>query len=266
MDNRAIGVFDSGVGGLTAVRRLHEIMPHENIIYFGDTGRVPYGTRSPETILKYARQDIKFLRQFDLKAIVIACNTVSAVALETVAAENDVPVIGVVWPACAKALSATRTGKIGVIGTQATVRSGIYARMLAAACPGLDVTMQACPLFVPLAENGRVHRGDVVPETIAREYLAPVKAAGVDTLILACTHYPLLSEVIADCMGPAVTLIDSGAAAAESVRGMLIPADETPGETRYFVSDDPAGFNLLAPGFLNGALSHPAEHVDISDY
>ena len=266
MDNRAIGVFDSGVGGLTAVRRLHEIMPNEDIIYFGDTGRVPYGTRSPETILKYARQDVRFLRKFDIKAIVIACNTVSAVALETVAAETDVPIIGVVWPACAKALSATRTGRIGVIGTQATVRSGVYARMLTAARPGLSVHMQACPLFVPLAENGRVHRGDIVPETLARECLAPIQAAGVDTLILACTHYPLLSEVIADVMGPDVTLIDSGAAAAESVRGMLIPAGDRAGDTRYFVSDDPEGFNRLAPGFLNGPLSHPAERVDISDY
>ena len=135
MDNRPIGVFDSGVGGLTAVRRLHEILPHEDIIYFGDTGRVPYGTRSAETILKYTRQDVRFLRKFDIKAIVVACNTVSATALDIVANETDVPMIGVVWPACAAARAATKTGRIGVIGTPATVRSGVYDRMLKACSP-----------------------------------------------------------------------------------------------------------------------------------
>ena len=193
MDNRPIGVFDSGVGGLTAVRRLHEILPHEDIIYFGDTGRVPYGTRSAETILKYTRQDVRFLRKFDIKAIVVACNTVSATALDIVANETDVPMIGVVWPACAAARAATKTGRIGVIGTPATVRSGVYDRMLKAADPNLAVFMQPCPLLVPLVENGRVHCGDIVAETVVREYLAPIKAQNVDTLILACTHYPLLS-------------------------------------------------------------------------
>lgn len=266
MDNRPIGVFDSGVGGLTAVRRLHEILPNEDIIYFGDTGRVPYGTRSAETILKYTRQDVRFLRKFDIKAIVVACNTVSATALDTVAAETDVPMIGVVWPACSAARCATKTGRIGVIGTQATVRSGVYERMLRAADPSLSVFMQPCPLLVPLAENGRVRPGDLVAETVVREYLAPVKAQQVDTLILACTHYPLLSEVIAAEMGEGVTLIDSGAVAAESVRGMLVPAGERQGHTRYFVSDDPEGFNALAPGFLHGALDFPAEQVDIHAY
>ena len=137
MDNRPIGVFDSGVGGLTTVRRMHEIMPNENIIFFGDTGRVPYGTRSAETITRYTRQDVSFLRTFDIKAIVVACNTVSAVALETVAAEIDVPMIGVVWPACRKALAVTKTGRIGVIGTPATVRSGVYERFLHRARPAL---------------------------------------------------------------------------------------------------------------------------------
>ncbi len=266
MDNRPIGVFDSGVGGLTAVRRLHEILPHEDIIYFGDTGRVPYGTRSAETILKYTRQDVRFLRKFDIKAIVVACNTVSATALDIVANETDVPMIGVVWPACAAARAATKTGRIGVIGTPATVRSGVYDRMLKAADPNLAVFMQPCPLLVPLAENGRVHCGDIVAETVVREYLAPIKAQNVDTLILACTHYPLLSEVVAAEMGENVTLIDSGAAAAESVRGMLVPAEERQGKTRYFVSDDPQGFNQLAPGFLNGSLDFPAEQVDIDAY
>lgn len=262
MDNRPIGVFDSGVGGLTAVRRLHEILPHEDIIYFGDTGRVPYGTRSAETILKYTRQDVQFLRAFDIKAIVVACNTVSATALDMVAEETDVPMIGVVAPACDAARKATVTGRIGVIGTQATVRSGVYKRMLSAADPKLSVFMQACPLLVPLAENGRVHIGDVVAETLVREYLSPIKAQNIDTLILACTHYPLLREVIAAEMGEHVRLIDSGAAAAECVRGILTPAQARQGRTRYFVSDDPEGFNALAPGFLHSALDFPAERMD----
>lgn len=265
MDNRPIGVFDSGMGGLTTVRRMHEIMPAENIIYFGDTGRVPYGTRSPETILRYTRQDVAFLRSFDIKAIVVACNTVSAVALETVASEIDVPMFGVVWPACRKAVEGTRTGRIGVIGTAATIRSGIYERMLKRARPELSIFTKECPLFVPLVENGRVRRGDIVIETVAAEYLAGFKAQGVDTLILGCTHYPLLEEVIAAYMGPDVTLIDSGAAAADFARRMLIPAEGV-GKTRYFVSDDPESFRSLAGLFLNGEIADAVGRVDIAKY
>lgn len=265
MDNRAIGVFDSGLGGLTAVRRLHEIMPHESIIYFGDTGRVPYGTRSPETILKYARQDVTFLRSFDLKAIVVACNTVSAVALETVARENNVPMIGVVEPACRKALTVTKNGRVGVIGTAATIRSGAYERMLHAARPDLHLFTRACPLFVPLVENGRVQRGDLVAQTVVAEYLDKLRRDGIDTLILGCTHYPLLGGLIADFMGRDVTLIDSGAAAAEQARLLLTPAEGV-GATRYFVSDDPASFDTLASLFLSHEPKAPAELVEIASY
>ena len=210
-DNRSIGVFDSGMGGLTAVRRLHALMPKENIIYFGDTSRVPYGTRGRDTIVKYARQDVAFLRQFDLKAIVIACNTVSSVALDLLAEENNIPIIGTVEPACRRAMTMTKNGRVGVIGTAATMRSGAYEKYLHKKDGTLRLFTQACPLFVPLVENGRVHRGDIVIETVAAEYLAPLKETGVDTLILGCTHYPLLEEVISDYMGPDVTLIDSGA-------------------------------------------------------
>ena len=209
MDKRAIGVFDSGLGGLTAVRRLHALMPQENIIYFGDTGRVPYGTRGRDIITKYARQDVAFLRQFDLKSIIIACNTVSAIAL--------------------------------------------------------DLVTQACPLFVPRVENGRVHRGDVVIETVVKEYLTPLKDAGVDTLILGCTHYPLLEEVIGDFMGPDVTLIDSGAEAANLASTQFEPNEGT-GTTQYFVSDDPQGFDQLAELFLQEKVDVGAELVDISRY
>ncbi|NCB29423.1 MAG: glutamate racemase [Clostridia bacterium] len=266
MDNRAIGVFDSGLGGLTAVRRLHEIMPEENIIYFGDTGRVPYGTRGRDTIIKYTRQDIRFLLERDLKAIVVACNTASAAALDTVRGEFDVPIFGTVEPSCEKARQVTKNGRIGVIGTAATVRSDIFVRSLRALDSALTVTTRACPLFVPLVENGRVARGDVVIETVVREYLQPMKDAGVDTLVLGCTHYPLLHDVIADFMGAGVTLVDSGAEAANAVRRAVTPAAHTHGQTQYFVSDDPDSFTQLARLFLQEDVTERAALVDIAAY
>jgi len=265
MDKRAIGVFDSGLGGLTAVRRLHALMPQENIIYFGDTGRVPYGTRGRDIITKYARQDVAFLRQFDLKSIIIACNTVSAIALDLLSEENDIPIIGTVEPACRRAMTMTKNGRVGVIGTAATMRSGAYEKYLHKKDGTLDLFTQACPLFVPLVENGRVHRGDVVIETIVKEYLTPLKDAGVDTLILGCTHYPLLEEVIGDFMGPDVTLIDSGAEAANLASTQFDPNEGT-GTTQYFVSDDPQGFDQLAELFLQEKVDVGAELVDISRY
>lgn len=265
MDKRAIGVFDSGLGGLTAVRRLHALMPQENIIYFGDTGRVPYGTRGRDIITKYARQDVAFLRQYDLKSIIIACNTVSAIALDPLSEENDIPIIGTVEPACRRAMTMTRTGRVGVIGTAATIRSGAYEKYLHKKDGTLDLFTQACPLFVPLVENGRVHRGDVVIETVVKEYLTPLKDAGVDTLILGCTHYPLLEEVIGDFMGPDVTLIDSGAEAANLASTQFDPNEGT-GTTQYFVSDDPQGFDQLAELFLQEKVDVGAELVDISRY
>ena len=265
MDKRAIGVFDSGLGGLTAVRRLHALMPQENIIYFGDTGRVPYGTRGRDIITKYARQDVAFLRQFDLKSIIIACNTVSAIALDLLSKENDIPIIGTVETACRRAMTMTQTGRVGVIGTAATIRSGAYEKYLHKKDGTLDLFTQACPLFVPLVENGRVHRGDVVIETVVKEYLTPLKDAGVDTLILGCTHYPLLEEVIGDFMGPDVTLIDSGAEAANLASTQFDPNEGT-GTTQYFVSDDPQGFDQLAELFLQEKVNVGAELVDISRY
>ena len=265
MDKRAIGVFDSGLGGLTAVRRLHALMPQENIIYFGDTGRVPYGTRGRDIITKYARQDVAFLRQYDLKSIIIACNTVSAIALDLLSEENDIPIIGTVEPACRRAMTMTQIGRVGVIGTAATIRSGAYEKYLHKKDGTLDLFTQACPLFVPLVENGRVHRGDVVIETVVKEYLTPLKDAGVGTLILGCTHYPLLEEVIGDFMGPDVTLIDSGAEAANLASTQFDPNEGT-GTTQYFVSDDPQGFNQLAELFLQEKVDVGAELVDISRY
>ena len=271
MDRRPIGVFDSGMGGLTAVRELIHLMPEEDIVYFGDTGRVPYGSRSRDTIIKYARQDVAFLNTFDLKAIVIACGTVSTTALEVLEQENPIPVLGVVRPAVAEAAAATRSGKIGLIGTQATIRTGAYERYIAKLLPDAQVTARACPLFVPLVENGRFRPGDRVTEMVAEEYLTPLKEAGVDTLVLGCTHYPLLSQVIGNFMGPDVTLINTGAACARQVSAMLKKRDglnspATVRPRRDFASDSAADFASLASIFLGRDITGAVEQVDITKY
>lgn len=260
-----IGVFDSGLGGLTAVRELRRILPGEDIVYFGDTGRVPYGTRGVDVIVRYAKQDIAFLLEQNVKYVMAACGTVSSTLPEAYTRTLPVPYTGVVQSAAAAAVRATRTGLIGVIGTPATVKSGSYNAAIAALMPGARIVATACPLFVPLVENGRVHRGDVVIETVVAEYLAPLKAAGVDTLILGCTHYPLLEEVIGAYMGPEVTLIDSGAEAANLASTQFDPGSG-PGETRYFVSDDPGAFDQLAELFLQEQVGTGAGLVDISGY
>lgn len=201
MDRRPIGVFDSGLGGLTAVRELARLMPEEDLIYFGDTGRVPYGGRSQDTITTYARQDVRFLRSFDPKAIVIACGTVSTIALDVLRRENDIPVFGVVGPAVRAAARLAKDGPVGLIGTKATIRSGAYERALARLRSELQVCSEACPLFVPLVETGDSAPASVI-ETVAAEYLAPMKGAGVDTLILGCTHYPCFGRLSAPVWGP----------------------------------------------------------------
>lgn len=271
MDNRAIGVFDSGMGGLTTVRELTRLLPGEDIVYFGDTGRVPYGSRSPETVMKYARQDVAFLRTFDLKAIVIACGTVSSIALETLAAENPLPVVGVVEPAVKAAAAATKSGKIGLIGTRSTIRSGAYERRLQDACPGVTVTAQACPLFVPLVENGRFAPEDPLAQLVVGEYLEPFLPPAVDTLILGCTHYPLLTDAIAQYLGPEVRLINSGAACAARVVELLERTDGksakiSGGVHRYFVSDSTADFSALASIFLGENVTGHVEQVAIERY
>lgn len=271
MDRRPIGVFDSGLGGLTAVRELSRLLPGEEIIYFGDTGRVPYGSRSRETITKYARQDVAFLRTFDLKAIVIACGTVSTTALEVLAAENPIPVLGVVAPAAEEAAALTRNGKIGLIGTQASIRTGAYERQIARLAPDAAVSALACPLFVPLVENGRFRPGDKVAEMVAAEYLTPLKEAGVDTLVLGCTHYPLLSAVIGDFMGSGVKLVNTGAACARQVARQMeadgaLAGGDGPGVRRYFVSDSVDDFSRLASIFLGEDVAGEVAQVDITSY
>ena len=270
MDGRPIGVFDSGLGGLTAVRSLRQILPEEDLIYFGDTARVPYGGRSKETLLKYARQDVRFLRSFDLKAILIACGTVSTTSLDTLQAENDLPIVGVVEPTCRRALLVTKNKKVGIIATLASIRSGAYEATLRRLDPDVEVIGKPCPLFVPLVENGRIHKGDVVIETVAREYLEPLLETGIDTLILGCTHYPLLAEVIAGVMGSGVTLIDSGASAARALRQTLsdkgLLAQRASGTLTLYASDQPQDFGALAPQFLRRPLEGAVLPVDIERY
>ena len=271
MDTRPIGVFDSGLGGLTAVRALRQILPEENLIYFGDTARVPYGGRSKAMLLKYARQDVRFLKSFDLKAIVIACGTVSTTSLDTLQQENTLPLVGVVEPTCRRALLVTKRKKIGIIATLASIRSGAYESVLRHLDPEVEVIGQPCPLFVPLVENGRIHPGDVVIETVAREYLQPLKDAGVDTLILGCTHYPLLTEVIADIMGPEVTLVSAGEESAFELKRLLkaegLRAEEgRQGAAEFYVSDRPEDFERIASVFLGEDLHHAARRIDIEQY
>lgn len=272
MDRRPIGVFDSGLGGLTAAGELARLLPTESIIYFGDTGRVPYGSRSQETILKYARQDVAFLKTFGLKAIVIACGTVSTVAIRELKAENDLPIIGVVEPAGLAAAAATKNGRVGLIGTQASIRSGAYERVMASVRPDIEVFAQACPLLVPLIEAGRIHEGDIVIETVVSEYLQQMKEAGVDTLVLGCTHYPLLKTIISRQMGEGVTLIDTGEQCAIRTaqllkqEDMLAPPERKRGKRQYYVSDAPAGFVRTASLFLGEQIEDAVERVDIARY
>jgi glutamate racemase len=271
MDNRPIGVFDSGMGGLTTVREMAKQMPSEDIIYFGDTGRVPYGGRSRDTILRYARQDVAFLRTFDLKAIVIACGTVSSTALAELSAEQDIPIFGVVGPTAIRAARVTRNNKIGLIATKATVRTGAYERVMRHANPMAEIHSLACPLFVPLVENGRTRPGDVVIETVVQEYLAPMKKAGVDTLVLGCTHYPLLIDVISAFMGPDVILLDSGAEVVRQVKECLevggqLADPEREGSHRWYVSDTTESFGELASRFLGRPVTEPVQQISIENY
>lgn len=254
-----IGVFDSGVGGLTVVRELIRQLPRESLIYFGDTARVPYGPKSPETIRSYSGEIAGYLISQGVKAVVVACNTATAHALPILASDLPVPVIGVVQPGARAAVAATKGGGIGVIGTSGTIASGAYEDAIRAVSPSTRVVAQACPLFVPLVEEGWL---DTEATTlIARQYLAPIAAAGVDTLVLGCTHYPLLSPVIAAVVGESVRLIDSAQATAAATRdaiegaGLSRPTDEKSGPRyRFIVSDAPDQFLRAGRRFLGSAI------------
>ncbi|MBO5060855.1 MAG: glutamate racemase [Clostridia bacterium] len=269
MDNRSIGVFDSGLGGLTAVKQIMQELPEENIVYFGDTGRVPYGTRSRETIIKYSKNDVNFLLSENVKVIVIACGTVSSVAISALKEEYDVPIIGVVEATAAAALSASKNGKIGIIGTPGTIKSGSYERLLKEKKPQIKTFARACPLYVPLVENG--HFETKVSELVTEEYLEEIREKGVDTLILGCTHYPLLKKTIARYMGDEVTLIDAGAEVARALKAYLDEnglhsAKRDKQQYRYFVSDNVDGFENLGGLFLEKKIDGQVEKIDIEKY
>lgn len=266
-DNRPIGVFDSGLGGLTVVRELIKIMPNEDIIYFGDTGRVPYGARSRETIIKYAKQDESFLLSKDVKLIIAACGTVSSVAYDT-GASLPVPFIEVVSHAAKRAAQVTKNGKIGVIATPATVSSNSYKRHIEKVLPGAEVYQRECPLFVPLVEEGWIDRNDAVTVETARRYLTPLKEKGVDVLIMGCTHYPVITDIIRDVMGESVTLVNTGEYTSKAVldyitKNNIQNSSNRAGKHTYYVSDRTESFSHTASILMGKTINESVEKVDI---
>ena len=253
MNEKPIGVFDSGIGGLTVVHALLRELPNENIVYFGDTARVPYGPKSPQVVREYAAQDADFLLSKDIKMVVIACNTVSAVALDVVQKRARMPVVGVIIPGAGAAVAATERKRVGVIGTIATVNSNAYTNAIRQLDRQVQVFSRACPLFVPLAEEGWIDHK--VTELVAKEYLFHFKQEKIDTLILGCTHYPVLRNAIRSAVDPSVTLIDSGSATAAEVshvldeNGLRNPSTQRP-NLQFFVSDFPSKFTEIGERFL----------------
>ncbi len=256
--NQPIGIFDSGLGGLTVARAVMERLPNEAIVYFGDTARVPYGVKSAETIRRYAVELTEFLLAQEVKLLVVACNSMAAVAAEAIAARaGKVPVIEVIGAGARAAAKGSRTREVAVIGTLATIDSGAYARRIHAYAPDVRVHARACPLFVPLVEEGWFDHP--VTETVAREYLSPLLVERIDTLVLGCTHYPLLKPVLQRVLGEAVTLIDSAATVAEEAAALLDRLNLRrqallPPEHRFYVSDAPPRFHTLAERFLQRSL------------
>jgi glutamate racemase len=251
-----LGVFDSGIGGLTVARALFERLPRESVIYYGDTARVPYGPKSPETVRRYSAEILAYLLQRGVKAVVVACNTSTAHALDSLRARAPVPVVGVIEPGARAAIAATKSGAIGVIGTAGTIASGAYERAIKALRPDARVHAQPCPLLVPLVEEGWFDHP--AAELIAREYLEPLRKAGVDVLVLGCTHYPLLKPLLARVMGSGVTLVDSAEETAKAVaseleaRGLLASGGSH--EHRFVVSDDEPHFRKVGARFLGEKL------------
>ncbi len=265
--NAPIGIFDSGLGGLTALGRLQQALPQERLIYFGDTARVPYGGRDKETLLRFAKSDIALLRSMDVKAILVACGTVSSVLLEEIRGEYPIPLIGVIESAVEAAAIASRNQKVGIWGTEGSIRSGAYARLLAQ--KGIETAAVACPKLVPLIEGGKTDPEDPEVRAALREYLAPIRAAGVDTLILGCTHYPLLEKAIRAEAGEALALINSGSESVRRLEAVLAEQDllgSGAGETRYFVSGDPAEFARNGGAFLGCDLGGKVERCDAGKF
>lgn len=267
--NSPVGVFDSGVGGLTVAREIMRQLPNERIVYFGDTARVPYGSKSRETVTKFSRQIVHFLETQKVKAIVVACNTASAYALEDLEKEVEVPIIGVVQPGARAALAATRNKKIGVIATEATINSGIYNRYIEKSDSDVKIIGKACPLFVPLVEEGLWE--DPVTDEIAGRYLTELVDSGIDTLILGCTHYPMLRSTVAKIMGNGVTLVNPAYETARELKTLLLEkgleSEHRPGLGtelyRFFVSDAADKFQRFANSILTyGILSAKVINID----
>ena len=254
-DPRPIGVFDSGLGGLTSVRELFRMLPAESVVYFGDTARVPYGNKSSATVVRFSLEIAAFLVRQNIKCLLVACNTSSSYALETLRQRLPIPVIGVIEPSVRAAAAVSPRGRIGVIGTLGTVGSGAYAAALAKALPGAAVISRACPLFVPLIEEGWA--GHPVTRSVAEEYLVELRAADLESLILGCTHYPLIAPLLGTLMGPAVKLVDSGAEAARAVAVLLRERGQLAAgapEHHFYVSDEPRNFTRVAQSFLGREL------------
>lgn len=269
--NAPIGIFDSGVGGMTVAREVMRQIPDERIVYFGDTARVPYGSKSSSTILRYTRQIIKFLMTKNVKAIVVACNTVSALALEEVKQEINIPIIGVVKPGAFVACNSTRNGKIGVIGTEATIRSDVYSKFIHEINPELQTVGKACPLFVPLVEEGLWD--DPITEEIARRYLSSMLEEGIDTLIMGCTHYPLIRKLLKRTVGEGVNLVNPAYETAVQMRRVLEWEDlmreehseKAEDQYEFYVSDFPERFQNFADSILTFQIHAPSQ-VNIEEY
>lgn len=268
MDSRPIGVFDSGVGGMTVVKELMDVLKNESLVYFGDTARVPYGTKSKQTVTKYAFQNTRFLLSQGVKAVVIACNTASATSLEDVKAHFDVPVFGVIEPGALAAVNASKNKKVGIIGTERTILSGAYEKAIKALDPFIEIKSTPCPLFVPLVEEGWADTE--VAYMVAKEYLKPLKESGVDTLVLGCTHYPLLMSTISKVMGEDVVLVNPARETALMVREKLeelglFSADDKKPYYKFFVSDNPEKFQEIGGKFLKKPI-YGIELIDIERY
>lgn len=263
MKNRPIGIFDSGVGGLTVVKQMFKRLPDESIVYLGDTARVPYGTKSPETIKRFSIENADFLLRFNVKLIVVACNTASSTSMEELIRHVNVPVVGVIRPGAKKAVTVTRNNRIGVIGTYTTIKSKAYVREIKGISPKIDVTSKPCPLFVPLVEEGWLR--EKATFTIAEKYLASFRRKGIDTLVLGCTHYPLLKPVIGKVMGGKVKIIDSASSVADEAHTILMSMGELADKGKrpshkFFATDAVENFVRVGERFL-GAKINRAERA-----
>lgn len=269
MARNPIAVFDSGLGGLSVARALRALLPAEDIVYFGDTARVPYGIKSKPTVANFALEDARFLLRFDPKLIVAACNTASALAMDALEAGLDLPVVGVVRPGARAAAKLANGGPVAIIGTEATISSEAYTQAIKTLRPELEVVGQACPIFVPLVEEGRDCNNGIVKSAV-EEYLGPLRERGVRVIVLGCTHYPLLREAIAACLGPDVQIIESGRETALAVREALAETDNLSrerriGRMRCFVSDNPERFRRIGSRFLDEEIEH-VELVEPEQY